>query len=460
MSLPIGQQLRQTRQARELSLEQVSKATRIRPHYLQALEAGDFEALPSPLQARGFLRLYAEYLGLDSAPMLAVLRPAASPAEVASPAGSRLNPPTRPRPAEAASPGQSSPATDPDAWFNAMAEPLGVAAAEPPADQSSPLPAELAQAQQRLDDIGRRLRRQRELLGLTLDEVARHTKLRVHYLQALEAGQVDALPSSVQGRGMLKNYAAFVGLDPEPLLLAFADALQLRLAARQPERPAQNLNPPTQPRPAPAGVGWLRRWLSPDLFWIVLVVAALTAFVTWGVGQVLSTTASVTPVPSAPSIAEVLGAESTPTLASAVAETPQPVQTQPPAGVATEAGEFTELTPVEPGNQIPQLEGALQVYVTVRQRAWLRVDVDGDVAYEGIVLPGAALPFSGETRLELRTGNAAALQVYFNRQDLGPLGQFGEAVVRVFTSEGVLLPTPTITPTSPPAPQVTPITPP
>ena len=65
MSESIGAALRRARERRQLTLAQVAETTRIRPHYLQALENDDISAMPSAAQARGFLKLYAEFLGLD-----------------------------------------------------------------------------------------------------------------------------------------------------------------------------------------------------------------------------------------------------------------------------------------------------------------------------------------------------------------------------------------------------------
>jgi cytoskeleton protein RodZ len=62
----IGNSLREARMRRGLELSQVERDTRIRPRYLMALEEEQFDVLPGPAYTRGFLRTYADYLGLDS----------------------------------------------------------------------------------------------------------------------------------------------------------------------------------------------------------------------------------------------------------------------------------------------------------------------------------------------------------------------------------------------------------
>ncbi len=61
----IGSQLRAAREAQNLTLEQAFRATRIKQSFLEAIEANQLQALPGPVQARGFVRSYANYLGLD-----------------------------------------------------------------------------------------------------------------------------------------------------------------------------------------------------------------------------------------------------------------------------------------------------------------------------------------------------------------------------------------------------------
>lgn len=64
MSDGLGLWLRRTRETRQIALADAEKALRIRRRYLQALEMGDYTALPGEIQARGFLRNYARYLNL------------------------------------------------------------------------------------------------------------------------------------------------------------------------------------------------------------------------------------------------------------------------------------------------------------------------------------------------------------------------------------------------------------
>jgi cytoskeleton protein RodZ len=61
----IGNSLREARYRQQLELSDVELATKIRARYLQALEEESFDALPAQTYVKGFLRTYADYLGLD-----------------------------------------------------------------------------------------------------------------------------------------------------------------------------------------------------------------------------------------------------------------------------------------------------------------------------------------------------------------------------------------------------------
>lgn len=72
----LGETLRQARLDKGVSLAQAERETRIRRKYLEALEAEDFGALPAPVYVRGFIRTYADYLGLNPEAMVDLYQPA------------------------------------------------------------------------------------------------------------------------------------------------------------------------------------------------------------------------------------------------------------------------------------------------------------------------------------------------------------------------------------------------
>lgn len=64
-SLTLGEKLRKLRADFRMSLQDVSKVTRIQVKYLESLESGQYEKLPADVYVRGFLRSYARYLNVD-----------------------------------------------------------------------------------------------------------------------------------------------------------------------------------------------------------------------------------------------------------------------------------------------------------------------------------------------------------------------------------------------------------
>lgn len=68
--MSIGTQFREAREAKKVTLSEAAAAIRTKIQQVEALETDHFERFASPVYARGFIKLYAEYLGLDPAPLL------------------------------------------------------------------------------------------------------------------------------------------------------------------------------------------------------------------------------------------------------------------------------------------------------------------------------------------------------------------------------------------------------
>jgi cytoskeletal protein RodZ len=411
--MSIGIKLRQARETQAISLDQAAQATHIRLHYLEALEADRFELLPSAAQVRGFLRVYGEYLKLNPAELLHTLD------------GNLPLLTTERLPAQIYE-DEVLPLTSSDAIFK---------------------------------ELGKKLSSQRELMGLSLGDVERHTHIRMHYVRALEEGDLSHLPSPVQGRGMLSNYATFLGLNTESVLLRFADGLQASLYSRQAARDTGLEKPPREDTGRlPARPSQLRRLFSMDLFVSGFLILFLLGFAIWGGLRVSSLSSSQEVSPTTPPVSEVLLSTQTQVISATLPVFPGATLSltstvtidaalieDPAQAFFTETPAVIESTPIDSNAPI-------QVVVVARQRAWVRITVDDEVAFQGRVVPGSAYSYAANQRIDLLTGDGGSLQVYYNEQDLGVLGAYGEVVSRVFSIEGVQTATPAVPPPPPPPP--------
>jgi cytoskeletal protein RodZ len=88
--------------------------------------------------------------------------------------------------------------------------------------------------------LGEVLRTAREGKGVDLARVERDTKIRERYLSALERGEYRELPGAVYTKGFLRNYGAYLGLDPEYLI----DLYRIESATAAGQRPQRPAAPP------------------------------------------------------------------------------------------------------------------------------------------------------------------------------------------------------------------------
>lgn len=281
-----------------------------------------------------------------------------------------------------------------------------------------------------MEDIGRKLREAREKLGLTLSEVERTTRIRVHYLEMLERGDIDSIPSVVQARGFLKNYADFLGLNTAAVLDDFA-------AKMHGDHQRSQAKPTPAPAPRPTAKRMRLRlpsWLSADLFLAVLGGVAVVAVLIWGGGRLMASLRQDSdsggespPIPPATATFANLAPTDPPLAATSedvlVTSTPQPTATAP--------------------NIILGPANIIDLRIVGEMRAWARVIVDGEEEFNGRIFAGEMLEFQGQQLIEVTTGNGAGVRVYFNGQDQGLLGSFAEVVIRLWSLDGPMTPTPT-----------------
>lgn len=294
-----------------------------------------------------------------------------------------------------------------------------------------------------METIGNDLRAAREQLGLSLDEAERATRIRARYLQAIEEGRLEDLPSPVQARGFVRNYAEFLGLESDDILLRYADVVDRRSASGRAAGTVESppINPTIQIRATRP------RWLTLDLFVAAAIVLTVVAVLIWGATRLLETMRSDTqaalePAPLLLESSETAGPSPSPSSVSPVTLTPD--LTQPSEPAVANGLEPTPFPTLEPFSG--PITG-VNLRILVERSAYMRVTVDGEEQFAGRVKPGEILEYRGREQIELLTGNAGGLRVLFNGQDEGILGELGEVLNRIWTTEGRITATPTVTPT-------------
>ena len=279
--------------------------------------------------------------------------------------------------------------------------------------------------------IGQTLEKARKEKGLSLDEVEHATKIRKRYLAGLEREDFGALPDAVYARGFLKTYANYLGLDGEELSRELRDRKKPRrersIVYGAPkksdfDRPLINPGELSSSRGPRSISGTTVLTLLIGLLALIAVAGALY-YVGRGV-QLSGESPGNPPPPSGEQAADESGANAS----------------RPQAGGAPEQGSEQEEGPAGGAPEDAGADGAeprpdtLTVEVSVEGTpSWLSILADGSLRYEQIAQPGFSQTFEAQREISIRTGNAGAVGVEVNGQDLGKLGESGEVLTRNFT---------------------------
>ena len=239
---------------------------------------------------------------------------------------------------------------------------------------------------------GLRLRTAREGRGLTLERVARATRVNTRVLEAIEQDDVRAIPPRPYGRGIVRAYAAEVGLDSDA---AVAEFFAQFAPVPEPVRPA----PPAAPRPVRFRPAIARRWAT---VMIVVIIAVAAATVVIAVGR------------------RVLERRSEP---PAVATTGVSAPT-PAATVGTAAPSATPAPPPSSG---------VIVVLEATRPAWVAASVDGRRALYRTLKAGEREQLKGTDAVRVRVGDAGAVRWQVNGRPPQAMGRSGEVRTAIVT---------------------------
>ena len=222
--------------------------------------------------------------------------------------------------------------------------------------------------------FGAWLCQQRELRGISIHEIASFSKISLRYLEALEASRFSILPAPVFAKGFLRQYASYVGLDPD-------EVVNYYIVAQQGEISEEDLAP----------VGGSR--LHSSTHW------AYGLFLTVGIVFLFALVA----------------------LLSYLAERDGPSEDE----AAPQAVPVFSLPPAAPPTS-PPVAAPLVVTLDFLRDGWVEALVDGESRVGETIAQGESLQLSAQEEIVLSLGNAAGVRVQVNGENyLLPLEEQG-----------------------------------
>ncbi len=239
--------------------------------------------------------------------------------------------------------------------------------------------------------FGERLKRERELREVSLEEISSATRIARRFLEALENEQWDKLPGGVFGRGFVRSIARYLGLNEEDLLSEYD------LVRGESSTPA----PPKSEERIPAPPKWIPVALVLALIAVLagLVIGGRYVWRAFGAhrgSKKASTNVSVTPL-------------------SRGNVSPNAATDSSSASVAKPA--------------------SLELTVATSAATRLRVAADGATAYDAAISSGQTLHFSATDKFEVTAGNSSAVLLELNGHELPPIGLPGSSGTISLTSK-------------------------
>jgi len=241
-------------------------------------------------------------------------------------------------------------------------------------------------------NFGERLKRERELREVTLQEITSATRIGPRFLEALENEDWEKLPGGVFNRGFVRSIARYLGLDEEALLGDY----ELAYAAQ-----ATPLEKDSDPIPPSAP-----RWLPAMMVLCILVLVA--GLIVGGVYAWRHFAAGRNAKP-----------------ASAATTSALPRQgPQPAASVVSTAAEIPVSTLNAP---IDIASGPLELLVSASRDTHLLVLADSHVAFYDVVHSGENRHFTAKEGFEVTAADSGAVLLELNGVAMPPLGVPGSS---------------------------------
>jgi cytoskeleton protein RodZ len=275
--------------------------------------------------------------------------------------------------------------------------------------------------------FGESLKREREMRGVSLDEISAATRIATRFLQAIENEQWDQLPGGVFNRGFVRAVAHYLGLDEENIVAEYVLAAGDRQSV-----PVWTGSPPAVTPEQP--------WLA----WIVvaIVIVGLVAggwfgarrFLAWRAARNVSRSTAVSAAPSP--VEPDLPANQNPS-ATPDDTVPSPVPASEAPSGATDSAPATSAISPTISQVTPQAAAPFEVKIAADKKTKVTVEADSKRVFDGTMKSGENHSFKANDRFEISARDAGALQLELNGKPVAPIGLAGHSGKATFTREAL-----------------------
>ena len=280
--------------------------------------------------------------------------------------------------------------------------------------------------------LGADLKRERELRGVTLEEIARETKIRASLLGCIEDDRFDRLPAGVFRQSFVRSYARYLGIDEDKPVREYL-LVEARLKSEgQRFRTAHPPRPSLGARLKTRAAGAKSAAIFPS---VVALLGALTIF--YFVEVRARTDQDWLSVPKSAGVAQ-LSQDQASAPAQASRNNGQLVGASESGGQA-DLSVLGELTPKLSSDTPSGARGGSvaepMLRIKAREDAWVRVSVGESTLFSGVLRSDETRSFSLQRPLNVKLGNPLGTQLWVNDQVFGQLGEAGKTKTIFVTAE-------------------------
>jgi cytoskeletal protein RodZ len=271
--------------------------------------------------------------------------------------------------------------------------------------------------------FGDNLKREREMRGVSLEEIATATRIAPRFLRAIENEQWEQLPGGVFNRGFVRAVARYLGLDEESIVAEYALMMDDR-----PSVPVWTGRPPALPPDRP--------WLG----WILaaVVVTAVVAGGWFAARRIMAWRAArraarstMMAAPAFSGTPELSIVNAAPTL-SRESDSNAPAGSMQSHSAEPNPGYSAPGAAAMPGN--PAL---LVLKIKAEKKTKVTLDADTDELFSGTMQEGDIRVYSAKDRFDVSARDAGALLLELNGKTLAPIGPPGKAGKVTLTREAL-----------------------